>query len=172
MNQKNDNNTDRIIIRDWMELPWDQRNILSKICYVVACVVCSVVGLFTLCLIVRMVFSALGAALSPLLSNMFGPSLTASIAPNLWWVALLTIFLLLQRWFRMLAFIVGGGVVATFVTSAVVDYQQVDINNTQAFLIGAGLCALVSVVCAFTQRPSLAQSLATLRKSKVQEPTD
>lgn len=85
-------NTPPATKREWMDIPWKERNILSKICYVIASAMAAAVGLFILWLIASVALNLLGKALGPWATQNLG---------NNWWVWPFAIFLFWQRCFCM-----------------------------------------------------------------------
>src|SRR5215469_4418530 len=82
-----------------MDIPWKERNILSKVSCVIAIRFCGAVGLFILLLITSVALSLLTKALGPWAKRNLGDN---------WWVWPVAILLFCQRWFRILLFILGG----------------------------------------------------------------
>ena len=136
-----DNTSPPPVKREWMDIPWKERNILSKICYVIAITFCGAVALFILWLIASVALNLLGKAL--------GPWATQNLENN-WWVWPVGIFLFLQRWFRILLFVVVGALISGAVLPIALDDH---ITIVEGFLIGAGICAVVSALCTFAPRP-------------------
>jgi hypothetical protein len=127
-------------MREWSEIPWKERNILNKICYVIFCMISSVVAFFLGWVVLFIAWSLVLHAVGGI-NKATGGSLnfiTQSQVP--WWVWPLGLVVLCNRWLRTLALILIGGLVG----QGIAGYY-----SPHAFWFGAGICAFVTVVCTF-----------------------
>jgi hypothetical protein len=133
----NQENTRPVAVqREWMDIPWKERNILSKICYVFAIGFGLAIGLGLLWLAGSAILRALKIELPPELVRDWW----------LWPIAFAVMYGPWLRWLRLLVFISGGAMIGGSVLPIVLEYH---VTNVEGFLIGAGICSVVSALCIF-----------------------
>lgn len=147
--------------RKWEDIPWNERNILSKILYVIFCIISGLFGCLILLFIVCINWGLLQGGFH-MLDKAFGGSISATagsiwdvLRQINWWLYPIFIVAYCNRWLRTVSLILTGGVVGYF------------INPSIGFWAGAGISAFASLLCALTPRrtKTLCQSDHDLNQS-------
>src|SRR6266550_3771460 len=111
--------------RKWEDIPWNERNILSKILYVIFCIISGLFGCLILLFIVCMNWGLLQACFH-MLDKAFGGSISATagsiwdvLRQINWWLYPIFIIAYCNRWLRTVSLILTGGVVGYFINPSI-----------------------------------------------------